>query len=89
MKKIKYTTLFEYAIKEWRMTWNECHQIFFKTNAIDFHGLSDIFYYDDLVDEIDNEVFPPLWSEKYGRAMQIIRRFMENNGCCDVRFYGH
>jgi hypothetical protein len=89
MSKIKYTTLFNYAVKEWRLTWNECHQIFFKTNAIPFNGVSEVFYYDDLADEIDNEALPPLWSEKYGKAMDIIRWYMGNNGCNDIRFYGH
>lgn len=87
MKKIKYTTLFDYAVKEWHLTWNECHQIFFKTGAIECNGITEPFYYDDLVIEIDDDVFPPMWGEEYGKAMQIIRSFMADNGCADIKFY--
>jgi hypothetical protein len=87
MKRLKYTTLFDYAVKEWRLSWSECHRIFFKTNAINFNGTSDDFYHEDLVDEIDNICFPPMWGKDYGKAMDIIRSFMVKNGYMGVKFY--
>jgi hypothetical protein len=89
VSQIKYTTLFNYAVKVWGLTWSEYHKYFFKFNAIKFNGMTETFYLEDLENEIDDEILPPLWNDSYGKAMNIIRHFMLDNGYNELKFYGH
>lgn len=86
ISRVSYKTLFKYAYNEWGMEWAECYKTFIASGALKYEGITETYYYDDLADELDNDIFPPMFREPYATSLRIIRLFMLENGYTKIKF---
>ena len=85
--RITYKTIFNHAAKHWDLKWARCQEVFVKTGALDYNGVTEPFYQDDLESDIEDNCDIVGWSGDFLLAMTIILSYIRTTGKDGLTIY--